>query len=146
MAPLASTIEIDRPPQEVFAYVTDPARFDEWQHNVIDGHVESNGQPRVGDKSITTRRIGLAKRPVTSEITKLDPPRAWAVRGMDGPIRATVDVAVEGLDEDQRSRVTIAIDFEGHGIGRVLVPLVVRRGAEKEMPENLQRLKDRLER
>jgi hypothetical protein len=38
--------------------------------------------------------------------------------------------------------VTTAIDFEGHGIGKLLVPLVVRR---KETPNNLSRLKERLE-
>ena len=146
MAPLVSSIEVARPPEEVFAYVTDPARFAEWQHNVIDGRVDGNGEPSVGDKCVTTRRIGLAKRPVTSEITKMDPPRAWAVRGIDGPIRAAVDVAVEALGGDERSRVTIEIDFEGRGIGKVLVPLLVRREAEKEMPENLQKLKERLKR
>jgi uncharacterized protein YndB with AHSA1/START domain len=26
-----SSVEIHRPPDEVFAYVTDPARFAEWQ-------------------------------------------------------------------------------------------------------------------
>jgi uncharacterized protein YndB with AHSA1/START domain len=31
MAPLVSTIEIARPQDEVFAYVTDPTTFVEWQ-------------------------------------------------------------------------------------------------------------------
>src|SRR4029077_3532540 len=72
------------------------------------------------------------------------PPTNWAVRGIDGPIRACVDVDVQPLQRD-RSRVTIDVDFEGHGIGKVLVPLVVRRQAAKEMPKNLERLRDRLE-
>jgi hypothetical protein len=55
-----------------------------------------------------------------------------------------VDVTVEPLT-DSRSRLTIAVDFEGHGIGKVLVPLVVRREARKEMPANLAALKQRLE-
>jgi hypothetical protein len=78
-------------------------------------------------------------------ITELSTPRSWAVHGIDGPIRAIVSVTVEPLDEDARSRVTIAVDFEGHGIGRLLVPLVVRRQARREMPANCERLKARLE-
>jgi hypothetical protein len=66
------------------------------------------------------------------------------VRGIDGPIRAAVDVTVEPLGAD-RSRVSIAVDFAGHGIGKLLVPLVARRQARKEMPANLARLKERLE-
>jgi hypothetical protein len=37
------------------------------------------------------------------------------------------------------------IDFEGHGIGKLLVPLLVRREARKEMPANLATLRQRLE-
>jgi hypothetical protein len=51
---------------------------------------------------------------------------------------------VEALDS-ARSRLTIALDFQGHGIGKVLVPLVVRRDARKEMPANLATLKERME-
>ena len=66
------------------------------------------------------------------------------MRGIDGPIRAVVEVTVEPITE-ARSRVTIAVDFDGHGIGKLLVPLVVRREARKEMPANLAALKGRLE-
>ena len=41
--------------------------------------------------------------------------------------------------------MTIAVDFDGRGVGRVLVPLVVRREARTEMPANLAALKHRLE-
>jgi len=41
--------------------------------------------------------------------------------------------------------VSIAVDFAGHGIGRVLVPLIVRPQASKEMPANIATLKQRIE-
>ena len=41
--------------------------------------------------------------------------------------------------------VPIDVDVEGHGIGKVIVPLVVRPQAAKEMPANIRRLKQRLE-
>jgi uncharacterized protein YndB with AHSA1/START domain len=145
MAPLVSTIEVARPPEDVFAYATDPSHFGEWQKGVVSGHMEADGPTTVGSKCITTRRIGFGERPVTSEITEIDPPKTWSVHGIDGPIRARVNVTVEPLDDSGRSRLTIELDFEGHGIGKVLVPLVVRREAEKEMPTNLQALKERLE-
>jgi hypothetical protein len=110
----------------------------------MDGEPGGNGTPPVGTRCLTTRRIGGAGRPVTSELAHIDPPRTWGVRGLDGPIRAIVDVLVEPL-ADSRSRLTITIDFQGHGIGKVLVPLVVRPQARKEMPANLAALKQRLE-
>jgi len=102
------------------------------------------GVPAVGAKCVTTRRIGGASRPSTSELTHIDPPKTWGVKGTDGPIRATVDVLVEPVD-DVRSRLTISVDFTGHGIGKLLVPLMVRREARKEMPENIAALKRLIE-
>lgn len=145
MAPIVSNIEVARPPDEVFAYVTDPSRFAEWQENVVGGRIEGDGPPTVGSTFTTTRRLGPRERTMKSRITELGPPRRWAMRGVDGPVRAIVDVTVEPLAGNARSRVTIALDFEGHGIGKALVPLVVRRQAQKEMPRNVARLGERLE-
>jgi uncharacterized protein YndB with AHSA1/START domain len=145
MTPLVSSIEIARPQHEVFSYVTDPSLFSEWQAGVVGGSMEAGKTPAVGSKCMTTRRIGGRERHATSEITKIDPPKTWAVHGVDGPIRAMVDVTVESLNGSTGSRLTIALDFEGHGIGKLLVPLVIRRQARNEMPENVQRLKERLE-
>lgn len=144
MSAIVTSTEIHASAPDVFAYATDPTRFHEWQTGVVDGHLDTTGEPAVGDLCRTTRRIGGADRPSTSRLTDVEPPRTWSVRGIDGPIRAAVDVSVEALG-DTRSRLTITVDFEGHGIGRLLVPLVVRREARKEMPANLAELTRRLE-
>ena len=67
------------------------------------------------------------------------------VRGIDGPIRAAVKGTVEPVGMHNRSRVSIDIEFVGYGSGELLVPLVVRPQARKEMAANMQRLKQRLE-
>ena len=144
MAAIVTTTEVNRPADDVFAYATDPTRFHEWQKGVVSGHMDQAGVPSVGARCTTTRRIGGAERPATSELIYIDPPKTWGVRGIDGPIRAQVDVRVEPVN-DSRSRLTITVDFDGHGIGKVLVPLMVRRDAAKEMPGNLATLKRRLE-
>ena len=148
MPPIVTSAEIERPAAEVFAYATDPARFSEWQKGVLDGHIDGpdNGtqSPAVGAKCVTTRRIGGSNRPSTAELVHIDPPKTWGVRGIDGPIRAAVDVLVEPVT-DSRSRLTISVDFTGRGIGKILVPLMIRREARKEMPDNMAALKQRME-
>jgi uncharacterized protein YndB with AHSA1/START domain len=144
MAPIVATVAVDRPAAEVFTYATDPTRFAEWQSGVVEAHMDQTGPPQVGAKCVTTRRIGGAARPTTAELTHLDPPKTWTVRGIDGPIRATVDLTVAPLTETT-SKLTITVDFEGHGIGKILVPLLVRRQAQKEMPTNVENLKRHLE-
>jgi uncharacterized protein YndB with AHSA1/START domain len=144
MAPIISTAEIARPAEDVFAYVTDPSTFSEWQQGVVRGHM-NEFPTRVGSQCTTVRNIGGREREVQTTITEYEPPRRWADRGIDGPIRALVQVDVEPREGSSRSRVTISLDFTGHGIGKLLVPLVVRRQAAREMPENMRRLKRRLE-
>jgi carbon monoxide dehydrogenase subunit G len=141
----SASIEVGRPPAEVFAYVIDPSRFPEWQEGVVDGHMQGDGPQAVGDRCHTTRRVGFAKRAVTSEVSHVDPPRTWGVRGIDGPVRAAVNVTVEPVGRNDRSHVSIDIDFTGHGIGKLLVPLLVRPQARKEMAANMERLKQQLE-
>jgi hypothetical protein len=68
------------------------------------------------------------------------------VPGGDDAIKAIAKGTIEPLEDGERSRVTIALEFEGHGIGRLLVPLVIRRQARKQLPRNEQRLKELLER
>jgi uncharacterized protein YndB with AHSA1/START domain len=145
MAPIISTIEIARPVEEVFFYVIDPSRMHEWQQGMTSGGHMDGTPVHVGSHCTTVRKIGGAQRQVVTEITDYDPPRHWADHGIDGPIRAVVSVDVEALADHTGSRVTIAVDFEGHGIGKLLVPLVVRRSARREMPTNMQRLKRQLE-
>jgi uncharacterized protein YndB with AHSA1/START domain len=139
MAPLVSSIEVARPPEEVFSYVTDPTRFSEWQRDVV--------RVRMVDERrfTTTRWIGRTERTLTQEITEFNPPRSWAARGIDGPIRPSASVTVEPLDGGLRSRVTFTLDFEGHGIGKPLLPLV-RRQAERGAPQSYRRLQELLDR
>jgi uncharacterized protein YndB with AHSA1/START domain len=141
---LTYSSEVARPPADVFAYVTDPSTFPQWQQGVVRGRLDTP-TTQVGSKCTTVRKIGGRERAVTTQITECDPPRRWADRGIDGPIRAIIKVAVEPLDDASHSRVTIDVDFAGHAIGRLLVPLVVRRQAASEMPGNMRRLKERLE-
>ena len=98
MTAIVETVEIARSPDDVFAYLSDLGRHNEW----------------------TSFKV------------------------MDGPIRPVGRVEVEPLDEGARSRVTLELDFEGHGIGRLLLPLV-RRDARKHVPLDQAQLKERLE-
>ena len=145
MAPIVETIEISRPPDEVFTYATDTSRQHEWQESLVSSSVEGGGTAIVGSRVMQTRRVGGRERTMTMEVTELNPPRSFAFRGIDGPVMAAGKGTIEPLDDGARSRVTIQLDFEGHGIGKLLVPLIVRREASKELPRNQQRLKEHLE-
>jgi uncharacterized protein YndB with AHSA1/START domain len=145
MAPIVHSVEINRRPEDVFAYVTDPSRFTEWQDAVVSARPLGEGPMQQGSRLSLTRRMGKRERTMTSELTEYTPPRSYAFRVLDGPVRAIGSGRFEPLDDGSRTRFTFELDFEGHGIGKVLVPLFVRRLAAKELPESHANLKQRLE-
>ena len=51
MAAIVSSIEIARPPQEVFSYVTDPSRLTEWQESVVTARAEGTGSANCSCRS-----------------------------------------------------------------------------------------------
>jgi hypothetical protein len=53
MAPIVSTVEIARPPEEVFAYATNLSRFSEWQEGVVLVPCSCAGTPRRKCRSAT---------------------------------------------------------------------------------------------
>ncbi len=140
MAPIVSTIDIECPPEEVFAYVTDPSRFPEWQLDVVKVRLEGTGPRGVGSRFTTTRRVGT----ITQEIIEIDAPRRWAARGVGGPLRVQANVTVEPLGDGARSRVTFALDFAGRGLGNLLTP-VIRKMTAKQAPTSYRNLKQQLE-
>ena len=144
MALIVAEVDVDRPPEEVFWYVIDPSRFGEWQDGVVSAHLEDDGPQTVGARCVMTRRVGGSNRTSISEVTQLSPPRAWAVRGIDGPVRADVAVTVETRQDGAASHVTIEVDFRSYGMGKLILPLVTKQ-ASKEVPDSCQKLKSRLE-
>ena len=144
MAPMVASVEISREPEDVFAYITDPSNLPEWQKSVVRVKTDDSAPTGSGSRVVMTRRIGPREIDMTADID-LDRRRSWRVRGVDGPVRANVNGTIEPLDDGARSRVTLELNFEGHGIGKLLVPLVVRLQVQKELPRNLQNLKERLE-
>jgi uncharacterized protein YndB with AHSA1/START domain len=146
MDTIVESIEISRRPEDVFAYATDFSHFTEWQGGVLSARREGDAPLAVGSRAVVTRQVGPRKLPRTEEITELNAPSTWAVRGVGGPVIAIAKGRIEPLDNGKRSRVTFALVFEGHGIGRLLVPLVIRRQARRQLPRNEQKLKELLER
>jgi uncharacterized membrane protein len=144
MAAITDSVEIARRPEDVFAYLDDLRRHGEWQAQIVSVEVETDGPTRAGTRARETRRVPGGPRTMTYEITEHDPPRKASFRGLDGPVRPVGTVTVEPVGDGSRSRVTLELDLEGHGWGKLVAPLA-RRDARKQVPKDQLRLKERLE-
>ena len=144
MADITSSVEIDRSPEDVFAYIDDLARHGEWQDQIVSVTVEGGSPTKVGTRATEVRRMGKREMSVTYEIVERDPPHAFGFRGLDGPVRVNGRGRIDPLDDGKRSRVTLELDMTGHGIGKLIRPLALGQ-AKKQVPKNQQKLKEQLE-
>ncbi|MEU3840596.1 SRPBCC family protein [Streptomyces sp. NPDC028635] len=132
-------------PDEVWTFVTDPAHLPDWQESAVSAEQLDDGPFGVGSRVRVTRHLGRRDVPMTMQCTEYEPGRSWSVHGIDGTVRGTFRGEVTPVDEGRRTRLTMDLDFEGHGLGKVLIPLVVRPQVRKEFPRNEQLLKQHLE-
>jgi uncharacterized membrane protein len=144
MAPIVDSIEINRTPEDVFAYFEDLAKHGEWQQQIVSVHLDTDGPTRVGSRATDKRRLPGGTRDVSYEITEHDAPHKSSFRGVNGPIRPRGTVTVEPLDGGTRSKLTLDFELEGKGVGVLLAPLA-RANARKEIPKSHRRLKELLE-
>jgi uncharacterized membrane protein len=142
---ITHSIEINRRPEDVFAYIDQLDRHGEWQADIVKTQVQTEGPTRVGTRAVDTRMIGRREQDVPYEIVEHDPPHRSAFRGVAGPIRPAGTVIIDSLDDGARARVTIEFDLRGHGIGVLLAPLA-RRQAAKAIGAGHAKLKENLER
>jgi hypothetical protein len=101
----------------------------------------------IGSRAIVARQVGPRIAQTTEEIIAFHLPHTWAVRGAGGvPVAAIFTGTIVPLESGQRSRVTLSLEFEARGIGKFLLPLVIRRQARRQLSSNARQLKEALER
>jgi carbon monoxide dehydrogenase subunit G len=126
------TIEIERTPEDVFAYLSDVSNLPSWQAGVKSA-AERDGR-------IEESRLLLGKElRTTLEIVEREEPRLFTLRALDGPVRFTVRHELEPTDAGTRLTATAEGDVPGFAAG-----LLARR-AEKQFRNDFERLKQILE-
>ena len=137
------SIEINRPAEEVFAYLDQVDRHNEWQGQLVSTTIESDGPMRVGTRVVERRNVPGGARDFRYEVTEHDPPRKSSFRGTAGVIRPIGTYTVDPIGESS-SRMSSELDLEGHGIGRLFAPLALRQAA-KQVPVDQEKFKELLE-
>jgi uncharacterized membrane protein len=141
---ITNSIDIDRRPEDVFAYLDQFERHGEWQSQIVSVKVETEGPTRVGTRVHEVRKFGNREQDTSYEITEYDPPHRSSFKGTAGPVRPVGTVRVEPLGDGEAARVTVEFNLVGQGIGKLFAPLA-RMQARKTIPESQQQLKTRLE-
>ena len=121
MRAFETTEVIDRPPTEVFAFLTDPVNGP----LLIDGIAALNlvgEEPiSVGSRLRATRTFFGREASEEFTVAAFDPPSSYALQGNTGGVDAGMEFQLEETDHGTRVGMTIRIEVSG--LMRVVEPL-----------------------
>jgi uncharacterized protein YndB with AHSA1/START domain len=121
-----ATTLIDRPIEEVFAFLADGENDPKFSPRVLEIAKTTEGPPGVGTVYASTVKDAGVKTKREFKLTEFDPPTRirWTEtsKNMITVPEGGYDLAPEG----EGTRVTLHNAFEGHGFGKLLVPLALR--------------------
>ena len=80
----STTVEIARPPDEVFAFVTDPTKLSAWQ-DAEEVQQLTEGPVRAGTRFREVHKIMGRRRVELTEVVEHDPGRLFHIRVVEGP-------------------------------------------------------------
>src|SRR5215208_7223082 len=137
------SIEINRPLQEVFDYVSDVGNYPEWMAHVLEVRKHTEGPPQHSDRFIVAIKSVGRRFETPYERTSYEAHRQYTDRAVGGPVPnqrwdSTVEDVLGG------TRLTRAVEAEMSGILKLLEP-IQKRSAERGLRRDLKTLKSVLE-
>ena len=137
------SIEIKRPLQEVFDYVSDVGNYPEWMAHALEVLKDTEGPPQQNDRFIVAIKSVGRRFETPYERTSYEANRRYTDRAVGGPIpnqrwECTFQEVPGG------TRLMRAVEAEGGGLLKVLEPLQ-KWAAERQLRKDLKTLKDVLE-
>lgn len=142
MVRFETTITIDRPVEDVFAFVRDPGALPEWQTGVTEAHVEGGGPVQAGSKITEVRKFLGRELRSTLEVTALEENKTFNLKVLEGPIPFLIQQDFEAVDG--KTKIVVVGEGEPGGMFKLAEPLV-GKAAERQMKADFETLKDLLE-
>ena len=138
------TAQIDRPIEEVFAFLADGTNDPKFSPRVLDIAKTTDGPVGVGTVYKSTVKDAGMKTEREFELTEFEPPTRirWTElsKNMVSVPEGGYDLAREG----NGTRLSVFNELEGHGIGKLFVPLALR-AARKDADAFAGRIKQAIE-
>ena len=141
MANFKMTQFIDRPPQEVFEFLTNPDNDHLWQQGLISSEWISPEPAGVGSTKRVVNRFMGKKMDGTVEFTAWDPPNSYAFK-FDGPFSVAGTINLE--PKENGTQFNLEAQIEGSGLFKLVDGLIAKQ-AKKRDTGNFNTLKDILE-
>jgi len=122
---VTETFFVDRPPEVVFDYMTDPSNLASWQTSKTSVVQLTDGPPQLGTRvRERTKPPGRKEFEQVVEFTEFDRPRRFHVHIVEGPFPVDGTWSLE--PSGGGTRVQFVADGQLPGAMRILQPVIAR--------------------
>ena len=135
------TIHLNRPVEQVFAFLMDTGKLSTWQSNLIKTEQITEGPLRAGSRFREVRRLGRRESEIQGEITVFEPNKRFETKTLTKP-QVMVSYSFEA--EDGGTRLKHKFVMLTSGLMRLLEPLIAG-SIKKESASDFETLKRMLE-
>lgn len=135
------TVHLNKPVEQVFAFLMDPTKLTTWQANLIKIDKITEGPLRLGSRFQEVRRLGRRETEIQGEIIAFEPNKRFETKTLTSP-QVTVSYFLE--PEEGGTRVNHRFVMWTSGFMRLLEPLIAK-SIREENDLDLKNLKRILE-
>ena len=104
---------INRPAQEVFDFVTNPANTAQWESGMESSTYTSAGPVGVGSKLQNIGRMMGRKIEANAEITQWNPPNVYSFKATNGPANLKAEYKFEAKNDGTLLIQSIQVELGG---------------------------------
>ena len=142
MQSFENTVTIQRPAEEIFAYLADFENIPKWNYAIEDTSKVSAGPVGVGTRYRQTRSVP-SRSTEEFEVTAFEPARRLAIRGQIGPFQAEISYELEA--KAGATRLVNHVELvPSRAVLGLVAPLAAPR-IKTAVAQNLGKLKQALE-
>ena len=133
---------INRPIEEVFAFLTDARNSPQWDSGLVDIQQTPQSPVGVGTRITEVRKFLGRKMETTSEVVEYEPSTKYTRKGTGGPFPVTGSLTFEPMAEG--TKVIWTFEMKPGGFFALAEPLVTR-SLKRQLEAGLGDVKDMLE-
>jgi carbon monoxide dehydrogenase subunit G len=142
VASFSHTVEIPRPPAEVFPWLLEEDKVPAWTGSLESYQRLDDGALGRGSRVRQVLEVSGRRIDVEIEVMRYDPPRGAETRFSTNGIEVVSEYALEA--DGTGTRLTQSVDAKPSGLtARMLVPVIQPR-LEEKLTQDLERLRARL--
>ncbi|SRR6266498_394762 len=142
MARVEFTLTIQRPIEQVFAFVTNGENNPKWELEMVETKQLTDGPTRVGTKWLSVHKYGRRKVKAIRETIEYEANRKWVTKSAIGPIPTTFTITFEPASGG--TKLQFILNVQTAGLTKLIDPFI-ENIFRRQAPINFRRLKELLE-